>query len=73
MLTNHEITDVETSLNRKNENAARRGADRIKRRALERWENEGGFTIEVDIVAARLERFALARWENEGGTCLDCL
>lgn len=71
MLTNHEITDAETSLKRKSENVAQPNVDRIKRRALERWENEGGFTVEVDIIAARLERFALERWENEGG-CLDC-
>jgi len=42
MLTNHEITDAETSLHRKNVTVARPGVDRIKRRALERWENEGG-------------------------------
>ncbi len=71
MLTNHEITDAETSLHRKNVTVARPGVDRIKRRALERWENEGGLTVEVDIVTSILERLALERWENEGG-CLDC-
>lgn len=38
--------------------------------ALERWENEGGFTVEVDVTTAdRIKRLALERWENEGGAC----
>jgi hypothetical protein len=71
MLTRHEITDTATALNRKNENTTQHTTARIRRLALERWENEGGFTVEVDIVTSRLERFAVERWENEGG-CLDC-